>query len=143
MKRILLVAPLLLALTGAVAIAQTANPPDSSPGPTNKGHYGHHHHPSPQQQAAFLTKKLNLSADQEAKLEPVFADQDQKMKALWSDTSLSQDQKKEQFHAIHQSTKQQLESILTPDQIQQMKSLHGHHNGHWHGQSQTAPPSGL
>lgn len=142
MKRLLLSAALALSLT-SIAIAQTATPPDSSPGPAPKGHYGHHQHHTPQQQAAFLSKKLNLTADQQSKLEPIFADQDQKMKALRSDTSLSKDQKREQFHAIHQNTKQQLSSVLTPEQMQQLKSFHGHHGGHQQGQSQTPPPAGL
>ena len=143
MKRTALSVALALSLTGALAFAQTATPPDSSPGPAYKGHYGHHRGHNPQQEAAFLSKKLNLSADQQSKLEPILADRDQKIATLRSDTSLTQDQKKEQFRAIHQNMKQQLSSILTPEQMQQMKSFRGHHGGHQQGQSQTPPPSGL
>lgn len=142
MKRILLSASLSIALTGALAIAQTANPPDSSPGPAYKGHHhGGHHSQNPQQQAAWLSKKLNLTSDQQAKLEPILADRDQKIAALRSDTSLTQDQKKEQFRAIHQNLKQQLSSILTPDQLEQTHSMR-HHRGQHQQQPGSAPPAG-
>ena len=146
MKRILIASSLALALSGSLVFAQNSTQPDSSAAPANKGyHHGHGRHHDPQQEAAFLSKRLNLNADQQSKLEPLLADRDQKMKALWSDTSLSQDQKKEQMRAIHQNMKEQLSTILTPDQLQQMKSFHGHHRG---GQPQTQPltpppPSGL
>ena len=90
-----------------------------------------------------LAKQLNLTPDQTSKLEPILASRDQKIAALRSDTSLTQDQKKEQFRSIHQNTKQQLSSILTPEQMEQMKSFHGHRGGHHQGQPQTPPPSGL
>ena len=38
--------------------------------------YHHHHAPNPQKQAEMISKKLNLSADQTAKLTPIFADRD-------------------------------------------------------------------
>ncbi|HEX7159384.1 MAG TPA: hypothetical protein VF214_10240, partial [Edaphobacter sp.] len=106
MKRIVFSAALALSLTATLAIAQTATPPDSSSGPAPKGHYGHHHQPNPQQQAALLAKRLNLTSDQQSKIEPILADRDQKIAALRSDSSLTQDQKKEQFRAIHQNMKQ-------------------------------------
>jgi periplasmic protein CpxP/Spy len=143
MNRIVLSAALTLSLTATLAVAQTATPPDSSSGPASKGHYGHHHQPDPQKQAAFLAKRLNLTSDQQSKLEPILADRDQKIAALRSDTSLTPDQKMEQFHAIHQNMKQQLSSILTPEQMEQLKSFRGHRGGHHQGQPQTPPPSGL
>jgi periplasmic protein CpxP/Spy len=143
MKRIFLSAALALSLTATLAIAQTATPPDSSSGPAPKGHYGHHHQSDPQQQAAFLAKRLNLTSDQQSKLEPILADRDQKIATLRSDTSLTPDQKKEQLRTIHQNTKQQLSSILTPEQMEQMKSFRGHRGSHHQGQPQTPPPSGL
>ena len=137
MKRILLSASLALALSGGLGFAQST----TTPAPTGK-HF-RHHRPNPQQEAAWLGTKLNLSSDQTAKLEPILADRDQKMSALWSNTSLSPDEKKQQMHTLHQDLKQQLSTVLTPDQLEQMKSLHHGHRGPHRPQSQTAPPSGL
>jgi periplasmic protein CpxP/Spy len=146
MTRIVLLAPLAIVLSGAVALAQTTSQPDSSPATTttNNFHHGHHHKPNPQREAAFLTKKLNLSTEQQSQIEPVLAARDQKISSIMSDTSLSHDQKKEQFQSIQQSTKQQLSTILSTEQMQELQSLHHHHgNGQHQSQSQPSSPSGL
>lgn len=141
MKRILLSASLALALSGGLAFAQ------STTTPAPEGKHFHHHRPNAQQEAAWLTTKLNLSSDQTAKLEPILADRDQKMSALWSNTSLSPDEKKQQMRTLHQDLKQQLSTVLTPEQLETMKSMrHGHRGPHHPGSqpnSQAPAPSGL
>ena len=136
MKRILLSAALAFTLTGGLALAQQAETPAPQA-------MHHHHQHNPQQQAALLSKKLNLSPDQTAKLEPILADRNQKITALKSNTSISHQDWMQQMRAIHEDTRQQLSTILTPDQLQQMKSMHHRHGMH-RGQpdTQTAPPAG-
>jgi hypothetical protein len=150
MKRIVLTTALTLALTGAAAFAQQAQPtlPDSQNG--NAPHHYRDHAPNPQHQAEFISKKLNLSADQTAKLTPIFADRDQKFQALMQDQSLTPQQRHEQMRAIHESTEQQLATVLSPDQLQQLKSMrhnHRHLNGpngpNGDNQAPPAAPSGL
>jgi Spy/CpxP family protein refolding chaperone len=151
MKRTILSTAVALALTGAIALAQApqqAPPPDPSQ-PGAPPHEWHHRHPSPEREAARISKALNLSPDQTAKLEPIFADRDQKMAALWQNQSLAPQDRHEQMRAIQQGTREQLATVLTPDQIQQLKTLrheHGgpHGPGQWQGHGQPpAPPSGL
>jgi protein CpxP len=128
MNRLLLSTSLALALSGSLAFAQQQ---DAAPAPVAK----HHHAHNPQREAAKLSKKLNLSADQTAKLEPILADRDSKIAALTNDKTISPVVMKQQMRAIHQQTRQQLATVLTPDQLQQIKSRH-------HGQgapSQTQP----
>src|ERR1700723_1570122 len=67
MNRLLLSTSLALALSGSVALAQQAQQSET-PAPAAK-----HHAPNPQRETARLSKKLNLSADQSAKLEPILA----------------------------------------------------------------------
>jgi Spy/CpxP family protein refolding chaperone len=141
MKRLLLSTALTLALTGSVAFAQQPAAPQDAPSANAPMHRHHLHHANPQRQAAMLSKRLNLSADQTAKLQPIFADRDQKFHALMQDQSLTPDQRHEQMHAIHQNTEQQLASVLTPDQLQQMKTMrHSHRRFNPNGPSQQAPP---
>jgi periplasmic protein CpxP/Spy len=154
MKRLLLSTALTLALTGTAAFAQQSQPTlpeNSSPNANAPYHHrGHHGPPNPQRQAEFLSKKLNLSADQTAKLTPIFADSAQKRQALFQDQSLTPDQRHEQMKAIHQNTEQQLATVLSPDQMQQLKSMHHGRRG-WgqHGpngspnQAQPQNPTGL
>jgi len=128
MNRMILPAVLAFALSGSLALAQA---PDQAPAPTTPPPA--HHLPTPQKQVAHLTKQLNLTPDQQAKLEPIFADHDQKLAAL--NTSTTPPDKK-QRHALEQDLHTQLATVLTPDQLEQMKSMH--HKGK--GAPQTIPP---
>ncbi len=125
MNRIFLSASLALALSSSLVIAQQSAAP--APAPAVKQHHTH----NPQREAARISKRLNLSSDQTARLEPIFADRDNKIAALTNDTTISPVVMKQQMKAIHQQTRQQLAAILTPEQLQQIKS-------HRHGQG--APP---
>jgi Spy/CpxP family protein refolding chaperone len=153
MKPILLSTALTLALTGTAAFAQQAQPtlPENSTPSANAPYRHHDHHaPDPQHQAEMISKKLNLSADQTAKLTPIFADRQQKFQALMQDQSLTQEQRHAQMKAIHQTTEQQLATVLTPDQLQQLKAMHHNREGRWgkrgpndNNQAPPQNPSGL
>lgn len=139
MNRLLLSTSLALALSTTLVFAQQQDlaPP---PAPTANAH---HHAHNPQREAARLSKKLNLTSDQTAKLEPILADRDQKITALRSDTSISPMIMKEQMRAIHKDTKQQLATVLTPDQLQQLKALHHRRGNPNQAQPSPAPPAGF
>ena len=153
MKCILLNSALALSLAATAALAQQSSPQQPSGDattqqPTGKyGHHGRHGKMDPQKAAQHLSKRLGLSADQTAKLEPIFATQQQKMSELHSNTSLTQDQRREQARAIFKDTHDQLSQVLTPDQMQQLKSMHRGFRGGRHGQQpqqqneSTTPPS--
>jgi periplasmic protein CpxP/Spy len=153
MKRLLLSTALTLALTGTAAFAQQAQPtlPENSTPNATAPHHRGHHAPNPQRQAEFLSKKLNLSADQTAKLTPIFAESQQKRQALFQDQSITVGQMREQMKSIHQNTEQQLATVLSPDQLQQLKSMRHGRRGGWgqHGpngapnQAQPQNPTGV
>ncbi|RXH55920.1 hypothetical protein [Granulicella sibirica] len=128
MKRTILPAVLSLVLTGSLAFAQTATQPQQTPSDAPQQqtaeHHGHRH--NPHKEAVRLSKKLNLTPDQTAKLEPILADRDQKVKALHQNTALTPDDRKAQMKSIAMDTKQQLSTILTPDQLEQMKAMRHH-----------------
>ena len=138
MNRFILSASLALALSGTFVFAQQ---PDASTAPTSAK--THHHARSPQSEAAHLSKQLNLSSDQTAKLEPILADRDQKIAALKSDTTITPMIAQKQMHAIRQQTRQQFAAILTPDQMQQLKSRHHGHDAPTQNQAPTNPQAGL
>ena len=105
MKRLLLSTALTLALTGTAAFAQQAQPTlpeNSTPNANAPYHHQHRHAPNPQNQAEMISKKLNLSADQTAKLTPILTDRAQKSQALIQDQSLTPDQRHAQMKAIHE-----------------------------------------
>jgi hypothetical protein len=133
MKHLFLSTSLALALSGSLALAQQQ---DTVPAPTVKHHHRAH---NPQSEAVKISKKLNLSADQTAKLEPILADRDSKIAALKNDSTISPVVMKQQVKAIHQQTRQQLAGILTPDQMQQLKSRHRGGSAPAQAQPQTQP----
>ena len=127
----------LIVLSGSMAFAQNqtqaqTDPQQSAPQAAPM----RHHRPNPHRETAMLTRKLNLTPDQSARLEPILADRDQKLAALKQNTALSQADFRTQMKAIHKDTKQQLESVLTPDQQAQMKAMR-HHKG----DAPTPPPA--
>jgi len=138
MKRLFVPAVLALSLAASVAVAQ--NP--TTPPPDGQKHFQHHHAPSPQREAEHIGKALNLSPEQTAKLTPIFAGRDEQMKALWQNQQLPPQDKHQQMHALEESTHQQLATVLTPEQLQQLKAMHHGRGdgprGH-HGQPGTQP----
>ena len=131
MNRVLLSTSLALALSGGLAFAQQQDP---APAPAAK----HHHTHNPQLEAAKISKKLNLSSDQTAKLEPILAGRDSKIAALKNDTTISPVVMKQQMKEIHRQTRHQLATILTPAQLQQLHNLR--HSRGQHQQSTPATP---
>lgn len=121
MNRTILTASLALALSPAFVLAQSSAPADA-PAPAPAPQHQH----NPHREARHLSKQLNLTPDQTAKLEPILADRDQKLDALNTNTALSPQEVKQQRHAIQKDTQQQLATVLSPDQLQQMKALHHH-----------------
>ena len=149
MNRTLLNSALAITLATTVAFAQQSTPQPTQPSgdataqqPAGQyGHHGRHGKMDPQKAAQRLGKRLNLSADQTAKLEPIFASQQQKMAALRSNTSLTEDQRREQARAIMKDTHTQLATVLTPDQMQQLKSMRHNFRGGKRQQPQQQPDS--
>lgn len=139
MNRFILSTSLALALSSTLVFAQQ---PDAAqtPAPAVKAH---HHAHNPQREAARLSKKLNLSPDQTAKLEPILAERDQKLAALNNNTTISPVVMKQQMKALHQQTMQQLATVLSPDQLQQMKSRHHGRGVSPQTQPQPNPQAGL
>ena len=142
MKHLILPAALALAFAGSVAFAQQpAASPDSqqSPAPIERRHA-----PNPGRETARLTRQLSLTPDQSAKIEPILADREQKVAALRSDTSLTDDARRQQMRAIQKQSREQLDAVLTPAQQEQMKSMRhnrGSHDDPSQGEPASPPPA--
>jgi protein CpxP len=78
---------------------------------------------SPEAHLQMLSEKLNLTEDQKAKLKPVLQDQAQQMKAVRDDTSLTPEQKAAKKKAIHETTHDQINAVLTPEQQEKFKEM--------------------
>jgi len=137
MKHILLPAALAFAISGGLGFAQEPVP-QQAPAPIVRPH--EHHAPDPHRAAMRLSKQLNLTPDQTAKVEPILAGRAEKMAALRSsDTPADPKTLRKQFHAIQRDTQQQLAGVLTPEQVEQLKSMR--HGGHHRPGAQPATSS--
>lgn len=107
--------------------------------------HGHRHRMNPDRQLEHLTKKLNLSADQQTQIRPLLVDRQQKMQALWQNQSLSQQDRRTQATAIREDTRTKLEAALNDQQKQQFEEMQAQMQGRRHhrmsGDNQQAPNS--
>ncbi|MCE9610355.1 MAG: hypothetical protein K8R23_09200 [Chthoniobacter sp.] len=70
----------------------------------------------------MMKQQLGLTPDQIEKLKPIFAKDAEQMKAIRDDAALSREQKGEKMRAIFQASREQVQAILTPDQVEKMKA---------------------
>ncbi len=123
MKHIVVATSLALSLSFGTAFAQqTAPAPDTQGAPATQGE-GYRHAPNPHRQAMHLSKQLNLTPDQTAKIEPILASRDQQMQALHQNTQLSEGDRHQQMRSINEQSEQGMSGILTPDQMTQLKAM--------------------
>ncbi|MBV8552907.1 MAG: hypothetical protein JOY54_16555 [Acidobacteriaceae bacterium] len=123
--------------------AAMAAPPqqgDQPAAPQNEQHAQHRADPS--QQVRRLTKRLNLTSDQQSQLLPILTDRQQQMESIRNDNSLSAKDKHVKMHAIREASDAQIRSLLTDSQKQtydQMQQQMREHMQQKHDQA--TPPS--
>jgi len=106
-----------LTLCSAAAFAQqdsAAPAPDASAPQQGGGHgqWGGH------QQVARMTKRYNLSSDQQAQIKPILANQQQQMQALRQDSSLSREDKMAKMKSIREDSSSKIQAVLNDSQKQ-------------------------
>ena len=156
LKRCLFVLTLaaLFCAVSSMAIAQDngANNQQSTPaGPEGRPGHGPGRGPmDPSKRAAMVGKRLNLSPDQQSKVEEIFKSEQSQMQSLRGDSSVSQEDRHSKMMEIHKSSNDQIRALLNEDQqkkwdemqSQQQEWRQGHHHG---GQgsgasNESAPP---
>ena len=81
-----------------------------------------------------IAEALGLTDAQKEQIKPILKSESEQMKALKDDTTTPKEQKKEKFKSIHEASNQQIEAILTPEQIEKWKEMKKEHRGeHGHG----------
>jgi protein CpxP len=138
-----------LGLATANAFAQDQQaPPADQPGQSGQsmgGHMGGRQMPSVDDQIKHLTKKLNLTGDQQTKLKPILEDQRAQMEKIHSDSSLSREDRMSKMQSLRESSDTQIKSILTDDQqknFDKMRAEQQDRMKQWHKGGAGAPPAG-
>jgi protein CpxP len=92
-------------------------PPETAAPPPEQGPDGvHRGMMDPAQQLARMTRRYNLSADQQNQIKPILINQQRRLLLLRLDTSLSPDEKKAKLQSILSDSNSKIEGILNDDQ---------------------------
>lgn len=118
MRLLLLLTLLAFALSVCVSGAAFAAPVQDSPAAAANQHVV-----DPQRQAEHLARKLQLTPQQMATIEPILASRAQQMQQLRADTSMDPRSRRRQLHALKLSSEQQLQAVLSDSQRQQYQQM--------------------
>ena len=72
--------------------------------------------PNPERQLEMLTKRLNLTSDQQPQVKAILEDESTQMQTLRNDTSLSQDDRRSKMMSIRKSSQDKIRGVLTDEQ---------------------------
>ena len=95
------------------------------------------HHGQRAGQLERLSKELNLTDDQKAKVKPILEEQTKQMHATQEDSSLTQEQKHDKMKQIHETTNLQISDILTPEQQKKFAALKDQQKEHREGSKES------
>ena len=111
-------------LGGATAFAQAGPAPGPPPPPAVRAH----HHHSPEHETRKLSRELNLTPDQAARIEPILAARQQSMRALRESGNTDRSQRRQ----IARSTHGQINAVLSETQRRQLHALRAAHHERRH-----------
>jgi Spy/CpxP family protein refolding chaperone len=109
----------LISIAGSFAAAQDSPSNNQQSPPSQDNGRWRHGPPDPAQRTQELTKELNLTSDQQTKVQDIFQSERSQMESLRQDTSLSQQDRHAKMMEIHKSTDAQIRALL--DSTQQKK----------------------
>ncbi|MEO6801084.1 MAG: hypothetical protein ABI178_14195 [Rhodanobacter sp.] len=102
--------------------AVLATPLQDSP-PANSSPAMKMHNPDPQQQARRLARKLQLTPEQETRIESILQKRAQQLAQTRGDGSADAVSQRSQLRSIRQDSEQQLRAVLSDNQLQQYQQL--------------------
>jgi Spy/CpxP family protein refolding chaperone len=122
---------MILSLAAATTFAMAQAP---ETGNTAKPHgHGQHQQLTQDQfvnkRLSKMTEALNLTSDQQSKMKDMLNDEWTKQQAIRSNTSLSQQDARTQMRELRKGEHDQMQKVLTPEQLEKAKQLRKEHGG--------------
>jgi protein CpxP len=117
--------------------------------PPAQGGRGHHGPPDPAQRTQELTKQLNLTSDQQTKVQDILQSEHTQMESLRQNTSQSQQDRRSKMMDIHKTSDSQIRALLDSTQQKKWDEMqtkrqqwmqNGHHGPPGAGADQQGPP---
>ena len=133
-----LITTLFLAASGVCRVNAQSAAPSTTPAFVPDGKHEHRTF-DPEKKLAHMTKRLDLTQQQQAQILPVLQQEAQTLKSLKENASLSQEQKRAQIHDSFKATHKEIYAFLTPDQQKKMHEMHHKHGGAAPGSAVTTP----
>jgi Spy/CpxP family protein refolding chaperone len=91
--------------------------PPVSPSPAGNGQ-GSHHQMDPDRQVKMLTKKLDLTADQQTQIRSILTDRQQQFESIRNDSSLAPKDRHEKMRTLREESENKIKGVLTDSQKQ-------------------------
>lgn len=134
----------------SLAVAQDSAQSGSAAPQTQEQESGggrHHREMDPAKRTQHLTKKLDLTADQQSKVQSILQDEKTRMQNNMQDTSTSKQDRRAKFMEVHKNADDQIRAVLTPEQqkkwddmqSQRQEHMMKHHGGADQGTSSQPP----
>jgi Spy/CpxP family protein refolding chaperone len=132
-----------LAYATPAVVAQDAPSGDQQAAPTaaSPEHGGHGGRFDPDRRADMLTKRLNLSADQKAKVAEIFKSQQEQMQKIHADASASQQDRRAKMMDNHKASNDQIRALLNPDQQKKWDEMQAQRDQWVKGRHELPPPT--
>jgi len=129
----LLLAGLVWTVTPAVAQNGGSNDQQTAPAgpPPDEGH-GHRHF-DPAKRTEMLTKQLQLTSDQQAKVLDILKSEQSQAEGVRSDSSLSRDDRRSKMMDIHKASDDQIRALLDADQQKKWDAMQSKREQWMHG----------
>ena len=80
-------------------------------------------HADPNRQLKMLTKRLNLTDDQQKQILPVLTDRQQQFESIRNDSSLSPDDRREKMKALREDSDAKIKAVLNDNQKQTYEQM--------------------
>src|SRR3989442_7462123 len=103
------------------------------------GRHGQMGMPSVDDHVKHLTKELNLTEDQQAKVKSILEEQQKQMAALRQDSTLFPEDRRAKVQEIHRKTFQEIREVLNKDQQRKFDELESKRKGQM--KAHHGPPS--
>lgn len=105
----------ILALGSAFAVPQDQA---QAPAPTPEAGQPPHRQMDPNRQIKMLTKRLNLTEQQQGQILPILTDRQQQAENIRNDSSLSPKDRHEKMQSVREGSEMKLKAVLTDSQKQ-------------------------
>jgi len=144
---LILLAVGLIAAAVPFAAAQSSNdspPSNQQPAQANGG--WHHGPPDPAERTRELTKHLNLTSDQQTKVQDILQSEHSQMETLHQDNSVSQQDRHAKMMDIRKTSDTQIRALLDStqqkkwDEMQARREQWGHNGHHGDAGDHQGPP---